>query len=626
EGVNYSYADGDQYFTWSPDSRYLLAQSTEGGGWFQNEVALIKDDGSGKRVNLTQSGFDDEAPQWGLDGEMMYWQSNKNGMKNLSRGSQTDVYAMFFDQKAWDRFILSKEDLELKEEEEKKDSSKAEKKDTTKAGKASEPLNPDLRNLEDRTRRLTTSSSILNSARLSKDGEKLYYLARYDKGFDLWETTVRTHETRLLARLDAGEGDFDISKDGKFLMVLADGSLRKVNTADGKISPVKINADMELNASAERAYILDHAWNQVKKKLFDPKLQGVDWNYYHDLYKQFLPHIDNNYDFQVLLSEFLGELNVSHTGGRYRPDFENPDETGALGLLYDLGRKGDGLWVKEVLPGGPFDVDGTHMNEHSVIDKINGIPVTGTADWAILLNRRAGKFTLIGFHDARTGTRYEETVKPIKPAVESGMLLYNRWVRRMEQLTDSLSGGQVGYVHVRAMNDPSFRVTFDKVLGKNYNKKALIVDSRFNGGGWLHDDLVTFLSGKLYFTMRPQGHITSGGEPLNKWTKPSCVLMSECNYSDAFMFPYAYKELGIGKLIGMPVPGTGTAVWWEQQIDKTLVFGIPMISTYGAGETHPTENHELEPDIRVPDDYNSILNGKDQQLEAAVREMLGVIK
>lgn len=184
----------------------------------------------------------------------------------------------------------------------------------------------------------------------------------------------------------------------------------------------------------------------------------------------------------------------------------------------------------------------------------------------------------------------------------------------------------MGYVHVRSMDDPSFRVTFDKVLGKNNNKEALIVDSRFNGGGWLHDDLVTFLSGKLYFTLRPQGNVTTGGEPLNKWTKPSCVLMSEGNYSDAFMFPYAYKELGIGKLIGMPVAGTGTAVWWETQINNRIVFGIPMIATYGAGETHATENHQLDPDILVSNEYNKVLAGEDQQLETAVKEMLKTIK
>ena len=101
--------------------------------------------------------------------------------------------------------------------------------------------------------------------------------------------------------------------------------------------------------------------------------------------------------------------------------------------------------------------------------------------------------------------------------------------------------------------------------------------------------------------------------------------MSESNYSDAFIFPYAYKALGIGKLIGMPVAGTGTAVWWERQIDQTLVFGIPMVATIGK-EKRPTENLQLEPDIRVPNDYSAILKGKDQQLERAIKEMLEAIK
>lgn len=637
KGVNYSYADGDQYFTWSPDSKYLLAQSTEGGGWFQNEVVLIKDDGSGKRTNLTQSGFSDEMPQWGMDGKMMYWLTDKDGMKNLSRGSQSDIYAMFFDQKTWDKFLLSKEDYDLRTEAEKKDTTAIKpevnalnKKDKDKkkepAKKLAEPVNLYLRNIEDRTKRLTTASTSINGAKLSKDGEKLYFFARYDKGYDLWVTTLRTNESKVLAKLDAQNGDLEMTADGKTIFVIANGNIMKVSTDDGKVTPVKINSDMQLNAMAERGYILDHSWKQVKKKFFDPNLQGVDWDYYHTNYKQFLPYINNDYDFQVLLSEFLGELNASHTGGRYSPVFPNGDETAALGLTYDLTRKGDGLLVKEVIAGGPFDIAGSKMKADVIIDKIDGVALTAAADWAKLLNNKAGQFTRISFHDAKGSGVYEETIKPIKPRRETSVLLYNKWVKRMEFLTDSLSGGKVGYVHVRGMDDPSFRVTFDKVLGRNKDKEALIVDSRFNGGGWLHDDLVTFLSGKLYFTLRPQGNITSGGEPLNKWTKPSCVLMSEGNYSDAFMFPYAYKELGIGKLIGMPVAGTGTAVWWETQINNKIIFGIPMIATYGAGETHATENHQLEPDVMVLNEYNKVLAGEDQQLIAAVKEMLKTIK
>ncbi|MBU1374076.1 MAG: peptidase S41 [Bacteroidetes bacterium] len=632
-GLNYSYADGDQYFTWSPDSKYLLAQSNEGSGWFAPEVVLLKADGSGNRINLTESGFADNHPQWGMDGKMMYWATDKDGMKNLSRGSQSDIYAMFFDQDTWDKYQLSKEDFDLQKELSKKDSSSKadDKKEVKKSAdkketKPVEDLVLNLKNLDNRTERLTISSTDIGGVALSKDGEKLFYLAKYEKGYDLWVTMPRTHETKVLAKLGVDNGSLKMSDDGKNLFVLAGGNIMKVGVDDGKVSPIKIDANMELDASAERAYIFDHAWKQVKKKLFDPKLQGVDWDTYHTTYAKFLPYINNNYDFEVFISEFLGELNASHTGGGYRVSSTNGDATAALGLLYDVTKGGSGLVVKDVIAGGPFDKAKTAMQVGMVIDKINGNAITADVDWAMFLNHKAGDFTRIDFHDPKTNQTFSEIVKPISSGIETNVLLYKRWTDTMEHLTDSLSGGKVGYVHVRAMNDPSFRVTFDKVLGKNINKDALIVDTRFNGGGWLHDDLVTFLGGKIYFTLRPQGHVTTGGEPLNKWSKPSCVIMSEGNYSDAFMFPYAYKELGLGKLIGMPVAGTGTAVWWETQIDPSIYFGIPMIATYGAGETHATENHQLEPDIKVNNDYNKVLKGEDQQLEAAVKEMLKEVK
>lgn len=628
EGVNFSYSDGDQYFKWSPDSHYLLAQSSE-GAYGRSEVVMVKADGTGERINLTQSGFNDRNPQWGMNGKMMYWLSDKEGMKNLARGAQTDVYAMFFDQTEWDRYQLSKDDLELRKEETKLDSiTKKNQAAGTKKGKEVTAIKqpyeflPNFKNLEYRIKRLTLSPANLAGMQLSKDGEKLYYLAKYDKGFDLWVTMPRTQESKILAKLDAPNGDLELSRDGKALFVLAGGNILKVNVEDGKVSPVRINTTMNLNAAAERAYIFEHTCKQVPKKFFDPKLQGVDWKYYQTQYSKFLPHINNNYDFQVLLSELLGELNGSHTGGRYSAANPNGDETGALGLIYDQTKGGNGLFVKDIITGGPFDVARTNMKKGYVIDKIDGTAVTNDFDWAQLLNHKADKFTSISFHDPKSNATYQENVKPVKPRYESSVLMYNRWTKLMEHMVDSLSHGKIGYVHVQSMNDPSFRVTFDKVLGRNYDKKALIVDTRFNGGGWLHDELVTFLGGKIYFQLRPQGHETIGGESLSKWDKPSCVLMSEGNYSDAFMFPYAYKELNIGKLIGMPVAGTGTAVWWETQIDRSIVFGIPMVSSWGNGENHPTENHQLEPDIKVSNTYNKVLQGEDEQLEAAVKEML----
>jgi C-terminal processing protease CtpA/Prc len=361
----------------------------------------------------------------------------------------------------------------------------------------------------------------------------------------------------------------------------------------------------------------------VQKKFYDPKIHGIDWKGYKTTYAKFLPHINNNYDFQELLSELLGELNGSHTGGRYSPRPENPDATASLGVITDETFAGPGLKVTEVIGGGPLDKASSKVKAGTIIEKIDGEEVGSNIDPAKLLNRKAGKNVLLSMFDPAANTRWEETMKPISGGEES-MLMYRRWVKMMEDMTEKLSGGKVGYVHVQGMNDGSFRETIDKVMGRNYNKQALIVDTRFNGGGWLHDDLNTFLSGKKYLEFAPQGNKVNSSEPMMRWSKPSTVLMSEGNYSDAFIFPYIYKQNGIGKLVGMPVPGTGTAVWWETQIDPTIVFGIPMVATIGK-EGRPTENLQVEPDIKVPLKYEEFLKGKDAQLEAAVKHMLETI-
>ncbi|HEU4633519.1 MAG TPA: S41 family peptidase [Flavisolibacter sp.] len=625
KGINFSYADGDQYYKWSPDGNWLALNSAE-GRWGASEVAMMKADGSGERKNLTQSGFFDGNAQWAFGGKALLWTTDRDGKKPLAyQGArEVDVYAMFFDQEAYDKFKLTKDEFALLKEKEENDKEAAKKDTSLKIAAPSKNWEPLLEGLENRKLRLTINSGNISSYLLSNDGEKLFFTARMEKGYDLWMTNPRTRETKLVAKLDGGPAGLDISKDGKSLFVVSDGKIMKVDADNGKVSPVTVNGEMVLKAAEERSYIFDHAWRQVAKKFYDPTIGGVNWNQYHKEYAKFLPHINNNYDFQELLSEFLGELNASHTGGRYAPPQQNTDATASLGMLYDETYEGDGLKVMEVLEGGPFVNAKTKIKKGIIIEKIDGEAISNAFDWARLLNRKTGKNVLLSLYDPATKQRWDEITKPISQGEEQG-LLYDRWVKNNRQKVEELSGGKVGYVHVQGMNDGSYRTVYEDVLGKAAGKEALIVDTRFNGGGWLHDDLVTFLSGKEYLKFSPQGVTPTSGEPANKWTKPSTVIMSESNYSDAFIFPYAYKNLGIGKTIGMPVPGTGTAVWWETQIDPTLVFGIPMVATIGK-EKRPTENLQLEPDIKVANDFKSVLKGKDPQLERAVKEMLEEIK
>ena len=628
---NYSYSDGDQWYAWSPDGKWFLVEFLQPNQWI-SQAGLVSAEGGMEVSNLTKSGYGNGRPRWAADGKMMTWFSDRDGMKNdASWGGEADVYAMFFTQVAFDKYNLDKEEFELNKDEEKKDDSKGanEKKDDKEADekkeeeKKIEPVKIELDGIEDRKVRLTIHSSPLSDAILSQDGEKLFYLARFEKGYDLWQTELRSKETKILTKLGAKSvGDIVMDKDGKNLFILADGKISQVKIEDGKKEGVNVKGEMVLNEAVERAYLFDHAWRQVTKKFYKTDLHEVDWDFYKTAYARFLPHINNNYDFAEMLSELLGELNASHTGARYRPSAENGDKTAALGLFYDENFKGPGLKIAEVMDKSPVVKSDSKIKAGVVIEKIDAQAITSTTNYHGLLNRKEGKNTLLSLYDPATKQRWDEVVKPISLG-EEGELRYQRWVERCRFLVDSLSGGTIGYVHVRGMNDASYRTVYEDALGKNAGKQALVVDTRFNGGGWLHDDLATFLDGKEYMTFMPRGQ-NIGNEPQFKWRRPSIVVMSESNYSDAHMFPYTYKALGIGQLVGMPVPGTGTAVWWET-LQNGMVFGIPQVGMVG-NDGQYLENQQLEPDVKVPNDPGAVSRGQDQQLEAAVRELKKVLK
>ena len=198
--------------------------------------------------------------------------------------------------------------------------------------------------------------------------------------------------------------------------------------------------------------------------------------------------------------------------------------------------------------------------------------------------------------------------------------MYERWVKTRRELVDQLSDGRLGYVHVRGMNDSSFRTVYSEVLGRNFDKEAMVIDTRWNGGGWLHNDLAKLFMGQEYVTMHVRGR-EYRGDSLDQWNKPSILVMGEGNYSDAHAFPYTYDVLNIGKMVGMPVPGTMTAVWWEMSLSGDMRVGVPQVGMKNTKGEY-LENNQTEPDYLVKNDPQSMSEGKDKQIEKAVQVML----
>ena len=611
--VNYSYSDGDQSYEWAPDSKHILCNYQKNGGWNNEDVAMI-DIETGEITNLTESGYSDGGFRWALKGKAMTWTSDKGGYRSHgSWGSDRDVYLMLFDRKEHMKFLKDKEDRELEELLKDDKEEKKEKKDSAKAEKKAEKLILDLADRHNRIIKLTPYAGRLGDHYLTQDGKKLFYMIRLEKSMDLCMMNMEDKSIKVVSK--GVYGSIYPTADDKYMYLLSGNGISRISTSNGSKESISFSGDFEYKPSEEREYIFNHIWKQVDEKFYVSDIHGIDWKGYKETYAKFLPHIDNKFDFQEMLSEMLGELNGSHTGARYayRPAFSMAN----LGVIYDDGYEGDGLKIKEVIKGGALYIQDPEIKAGDIIEAIDGQEIKAGSDWYSLFQRKAGKKVVLTI---KKGGKKAEDIY-IKTTGSDAAILYRRWVEQRAEMVRKLSGGRVGYVHVEGMDSESFRRVFSEMLGKYRTCEAIIVDTRHNGGGWLHDDLVTLLSGKEYMRFEPRGQYI-GSDPFTKWTKPSCVLIGEDNYSDACGFPYAYKALGLGKLIGAPVPGTMTAVWWENQIDPSIVFGIPQVAVTAVKEGRYIENMQIEPDILVYNDPASVLKGEDRQLEAAVAEML----
>jgi tricorn protease len=630
-------ADAGQYYRWSPDSQWILFDYAV-PGFAPGEVGLVKADGSGKPVNLTESGFEDRTAKWILGGQAMIWFSNRDGMRAaaMSGGAQADVYALFFTREAWDRFRLTKaETALLKDIEEKKAKAAAkDKKEPAEKEKKEEvkPLAIDWDGLVLRKARLTIHSSSLGDALVNKDGDTLYYLARFEKGMNLWTTNLKTRETKVLVPLNASRAGMAWDKDQKSIFLMADGGLSKIDPSGGKRETIGIKGEMTVDLAAERASQFEHVWRRVLDTFYKTGYHGADWNGLKKVYARHLPGVGDNYDFTELLSEMLGELNVSHSGARYGRSVPNADETASLGAIYDLAYAGPGVKIAEVVAGGPLDKAGLNVTAGTVIEAVDGETIAPDEGLERYLNRKAGQNVLLvvsgesaakAMTEAKAPAKREITVKPIS-AREENRLLYQRWVLRNQEEVEQRSGGRLGYIHIPGMSDSAYRSAYEEVLGKFANKDGIVVDTRFNGGGDLVADLDMFLSGKKFFDYTTDRR-SNGYEPNFRWTKPSISIVGEAQYSDGHCYAFAYQFLNIGKLVGMPVPGTCSFAGWEMLGDSGIVYGFVPLGVKAPGIGY-LDNHQTEPDVKVENTKETVVAGRDEQLEAAVAELLKEIK
>lgn len=628
--INPGFSDGMD-FVWSPDSRWLATEYTPKMHDPYSDIALVNAE-TGEVTDITRSGYFDASPRFTPDGDAIIYFTDKFGMRNqASWGSQQDIMIAFLNREARDKYLLSEEEYalykdardkakkdEAKKEDDKKDKKgkkSKDKKDSDADKKDEKPVAVEFDNIEERIMRITPFSADYSDAIMSADGETIYYTVDLGQGNELWKHSVHKGDNSKVTS-GAGRGALQATKDGKTIFLIGP-TMKKLDGSSFK--GIEVSGSQDIDKAAEREAMYDYMAVEEAARFYDKNMHGVDWPMMVETYRRFLPHINNNYDFAEMLSEILGELNVSHTGGRFGgSSVSAPDRTAWLGLLYDVNFRGPGMKVEEVVVDGPFDKASSKMTSGSTVTAINGKTIDETTDLGDLFNGLSGKNTLVAF-TTPSGEEVTEVIKPISQSAASD-LLYNRWIRQRAADVDKWSNGRLGYVHIRQMADDAFRPMYADLFGKYNNREGVVVDIRWNGGGRMHEDIEALLTGQKYLTQVIRGQEVCD-MPSRRWNKPSIMVAGEPCYSNAHGTPWVYQHQKIGKVVGMPIPGTMTSVNWVTMQDPSLVFGIPVIG-YRTAEGNYLENTQLEPDVKVANSPETIVKGEDTQLRTAVETLL----
>ncbi len=432
----------------------------------------------------------------------------------------------------------------------------------------------------------------------------------------LWLVDVRDGSTKRLTPDGTKPSLLTWSKLLPNLLYFLDGkgNVRIINVADSKPEAIKIpyEAELTINRDEEFLEVFDQSWLTIHEHFYDPKFHGVDWDKIKAKYRPIVKHIRAREDLDALISLMLGELNSSHLGIR-APSTKVEIQTAYLGLILDEKWGGPGLRVAEILPRGPADLKGIDLKPGDVIGSIDGVRLTRDVNVAKLLadkHKDRIQLGLVGKGNTVVIVGADRSTM--------GALMYERWIKRKADKVDQLSGGKLGYIHVPSMTDSGLKRFVRALYSDNFDKEGIVIDVRFNGGGNVHDKLLNYLGGRLHTLFYQRyggvGNVFRAGD--RKWVKPLVLLINNESFSDAEIFPSAFKTLKLGKVVGVPTGGQVIGTGTTKLIDGST-FRIPRTGIFTIRGVN-MEKRGVVPDVVVRNHPNELTRDKDSQLEKAV--------
>jgi tricorn protease len=357
----------------------------------------------------------------------------------------------------------------------------------------------------------------------------------------------------------------------------------------------------------------------MKYRFYDPKMHGRDWDAIKARYKPMLAHVASNEDVYALANEMIGELSASHTGVSGPPSVQAPRGYATRFLGFELEPANGRYRISHIYKDGPADKEWVDLAVGDYVLAIDGTELKAGDNYWKVLSSTLNDYIPVRYAKTPAG----ESAKTVRLASITAQALnnikYEQWVADSRAIVDKESAGQIAYLHIRSMDQPSL-ARFRNEINQYWNKKGIIVDIRYNGGGNIDQELLGILVQREYQIWQPRG-TEPNARPFSGFFGPKVVMQNWRSASNAEMFPAGFRALGLGKVIGSPtagaVIGTGSYSLIDGSTVRTPGTGVFLAD---AQKTN-MENFGVPPDIFVENTPEDNLAGRDRELEIAVQEL-----
>jgi tricorn protease len=472
---------------------------------------------------------------------------------------------------------------------------------------------------------------------ISTDGSRVAFRANSHNGEDLW---VAAADGSSLTRLTNGNlrpQQIHWSRVVPDLIFFRDrtGQIRFTragmpNQPDPRavganVEPGKIPFTAKLTVRRDEQFLemFDQSCRILSESFYDPNFKGLDWQSIRAKYRPLVKHVALREDFYSLVNLMFGELNVSHVALQPGSRAGTEEPTAELGLLFDSAYAGPGLRIQEILKRGPADRRGLTLRTGEIVLALDGKKIDNKTNLAQLLNGKVKETVVleVAANAPEAAPRRRVEIEAVSRTAIAD-LMYNRWVDQNAQRVNQLSKGQLGYIHIKAMDEDSLERFVRALYGENFDKQGLVLDVRYNAGGFTHDQILSYLGGREHTVFRrrdgAQGLVMRSFD--RKWTKPIVLLINSRSYSDAEILPNAFRVLGLGKLIGEATGGHVLGTTSTRLIDGSRLQ-LPQIGIYTNSGLN-LEMAGIQPDFAVEAKPDQLARGIDAQITKAV-EVLG---